>query len=717
MPLSAGDKLGPYEILAPIGSGGMGDVWRARDTRLYRIVAIKQLKGQHSARFEQEARAIAALNHPNICTLYDVGPDFLVMEYVEGRPLRGPLRVEDAVKLALQIAAALEEAHGRGILHRDLKPGNILVTGKGAAKLLDFGLAKLMTDSDADATKTAEGTVLGTTAYMAPEQAKGLPLDERSDIFSFGAVLYEMLSGHRAFCGDSTAQVLSAVLRDDPPPLHAPVELQRVVGKCLAKQPLDRFSSVGELRVALEKIAEGAHIHAGTAKSAGHPPSIAVLPFTNMSADKENEYFSDGLAEEILNLLANIPGLKVIARTSSFAFRGKEQDIRKIAETLGVSHVLEGSVRRAGNRLRVTAQLIHAADGAHLWSERYDRDMTDVFAIQDEIGQAISEALKLRLAPPARTANIEAFQSYLKGQYYRVHYTAESLAKAKGFFEQALALEPNYAPAYSGLAGYYYVLAALGMKPAGNVAPLAKSAAEKALAIDPANSEARSVLAIVAAAYDYDWKAAYAHFRQAMAAEPVSPTVRYRYLLYYLLPFGRAADAIEQSRLALETDPLSMILHNGMALSMFAAKQYREAIDYARRALEIDPDFYLIWFTMGLAQIHAGFIQEAITSLKRVLELAPWWYIGAGYLAAAYFQAGDRESSQKWVRELVSHRQAFGAAVYYQAAGELDAMFEALDLAYQQRYVHLPNIQYHAFFGPYRSDPRFQNLLERMRLA
>jgi serine/threonine protein kinase len=365
MPISPGDKLGPYEILASIGAGGMAEVWKARDSRLNRVVAIKRLKGQHGARFLQEAHAIAALNHPHICQIYDVGPDYLVMEYVEGEPLSGPLRAEEAVKLALQIAGALEEAHGRGILHRDLKPANILVTPKGAAKLLDFGLAKLMTEGDSSATQTIEGTILGTAAYMAPEQAEGKPLDERSDVFSFGAVLYEMLSGNRAFRGNSTATVLSAVLRDDPAPLQSPAELQRIVGKCLAKQPGDRFAGMAELRVALEQM---------STKPPDQQPSIAVLPFANMSRDADDEYFSDGLAEEILNVLAHIPDLKVTARTSSFAFRGKELDVRKIAEALSVGTILEGSVRRAGSRIRVAAQLINAADGYHLWSERYDRD-------------------------------------------------------------------------------------------------------------------------------------------------------------------------------------------------------------------------------------------------------------------------------------------------------------------------------------------------------
>jgi serine/threonine protein kinase len=300
------------------------------------MVAIKQLKGDQNERFEQEARAIAALNHPHICQIYDVGPDYLVLEFIEGEPLCGPLPAERALPLALQIASALEAAHKRGLLHRDLKPANVMVTESGA-KLLDFGLAKLTPDSDTDATRTVQGTLLGTAAYMSPEQAQGRPLDARSDIFSFGAVLYEVLSGRRAFSGDSFLETLNAVVRCEPAPLDSP--LASVVRKCLAKRASERFQSATELKAAL----------ANSAATVDSPrASIAVLPFANMSADKEQEYFSDGLAEEIINLLAHIPGLKVIARTSAFAFRGKEQDIRRIAEALGVAHVLEGSVRRAG---------------------------------------------------------------------------------------------------------------------------------------------------------------------------------------------------------------------------------------------------------------------------------------------------------------------------------------------------------------------------------
>jgi serine/threonine protein kinase len=332
MPFAPGTCLGPYEILAPIGAGGMGEVWKARDTRLNRIVAIKRLKPDSAARFQQEARAIAALCHPNICQIFDVGADFLVLEFVEGSPLQGPLSAAEALPLALEIASALEAAHKRGILHRDLKPANVLVTD-GGTKLLDFGLAKMTGESDIDSTRTTEGTLLGTPAYMSPEQARGRELDARSDIFSFGALLYEVLSGRRAFTGDSILETLNAVVSSEPPPLESP--LSSLVKKCLAKDASKRFQSAAELKAALAN---------PPTKIENLQASIAVLPFVNMSGDKDQEYFSDGLAEEILNLLAKIPGLKVTARTSSFSFRGKEQDVRKIAHALSVKTILEGSV-------------------------------------------------------------------------------------------------------------------------------------------------------------------------------------------------------------------------------------------------------------------------------------------------------------------------------------------------------------------------------------
>jgi serine/threonine-protein kinase len=363
MLLTPGTRLGPYTIETLIGSGGMGEVYKAHDERLNRTVAIKRMMADDVSRFQSEARAIAAINHPHICQIYDVGPDYLVLEYLQGEPLGGPVTRDEALRLASQIADALHAAHERGILHRDLKPANVMVVrhgGTGHAKLLDFGVARFTT-ADPSATRTVGGEAIGTPAYMSPEQAAAKPLDARSDVFSFGAVLYELLAGTRAFTGDSTAQILSAVLRDDPGPFEAPAVLQQIVRRCLVKDPDRRFQTMADVRHALH------HLTAGTADAT---VSVAVLPFANLSRDVDDEYFSDGLSEEIINALTQVPGLKVIARTSAFAFKGKNEDIRRIANILGVTHILEGSVRRAGGRVRVTAQLIHAADGAHRWSQR-----------------------------------------------------------------------------------------------------------------------------------------------------------------------------------------------------------------------------------------------------------------------------------------------------------------------------------------------------------
>jgi TolB-like protein len=434
-----------------------------------------------------------------------------VLEYIDGKPLRGPMPLEQALRIAAQIAEAMEAAHARSILHRDLKPANVLL-GAADAKLLDFGIARLT--ADPDSTKTM--AVMGTPLYMSPEQAEGKALDARSDIFSFGAVLYEMLCGRRAF--DS----LGALLRDDPAPLDSPAA--SVVNQCLAKLPAQRFQSMAELRASLARIE-------ATPKD---QPSIAVLPFANLSGDKEQEYFSDGLAEEIINALAQISGLKVTARTSAFAFRGKEQDITKIAEALRVRTILEGSVRRAGNRMRVTAQLINAADGYHLWSQRYDRELADVFEVQDEIAAAIAEALQAKLAPKPGAAerykaNLPAYEAYLKGLHQLQKLTPKSMARAKEYFEQAISLDPKFALPYSELATYYAWQAGLFSRPASEVVPHAQEWAYKALEIDPSLSEAHSALAWKRFLFDYDWDEAERRFSLALSRNPVPAITCTRY--------------------------------------------------------------------------------------------------------------------------------------------------------------------------------------------
>ena len=463
----------------------MGEVWKAQDTRLDRIVAIKLLKPEYIKHFEIEAKAIAALNHQNICHIYDMGPDYLVLEYVEGIPIRGPLKAEEAVRLAIQIAAAVEEAHGRGVLHRDLKPGNILVTTRGAIKLLDFGLAKVISETHPDSTFSMEGRLVGTPAYMSPEQAHGkTPVDRRSDVFSFGAVLYEMLAGKPAFTGNSAAEVLTAVLRDEPPPIESTPELQHIVFRCLRKRPVERYQTFCEVRAALELCSSISRDVSTRTNS--KQDSIAVLPFENMSSSIDEEYFSDGLAEEILNLLTQNPELKVIARTSSFSFRGDRHDIAKIADALGVRTIVTGSVRRAGgNRIRVTAQLLDPTTRLQLWSERYDRQLKDVFAVQDEIASAICGALQLKLATDSSVVrpykpNPQSWQEYAKGRYYLFKATPDAIERARKCFERAIALDTSYAVPHTGLGAIYLFYALSGVRPSHELLPHVRVAAKRA---------------------------------------------------------------------------------------------------------------------------------------------------------------------------------------------------------------------------------------------
>jgi len=742
MAFAAGVRLGPYEILALLGAGGMGEVYKARDTRLNRIIALKTLPAAKVAdadwkrRFLHEAQAASRLNHPNIVTVHDISEEngvcFMAMEYVAGITLErtntgSGVPLKCAMKYAAEIADALAAAHSAGILHRDLKPANIIITEDGRVKLLDFGLAKFIQPSKPAAEtatlRTVPGAIAGTAAYMSPEQAEGRELDARSDIFSFGLVLYEMFCGQRAFRGESWISTLAAILHDEPRPLREiqaaiPASIEQHVARCLRKDPSERFQTVLELKLAL---AEGC-LPIATPMTRDEAASIAVLPFVNLSADKENEYFSDGLAEEIINALAKVPELRVIARTSAFAFRGKEQDLRTIGSRLKVGTILEGSVRRAGNRIRVTAQLIKIADDSHLWSEGYDREMTDIFAIQDDISWAIANALKVKLAiAPRRTANIEAFQSYLRGLYWYQRYTPESLAKAKESFERALGHDPGYAPAYAGLAVFYYGVGALGIRRMIEMAPLAKSAAEKALAIDQTLSEAHSVLALITGAVEYDWKLAERHFQAAMAVDPVPPLVRVRYGLYFLTPLGRFEEAVAQYQRALETDPLSMMVHFGLAFALYCERRYDEAIEHAARAVDLYPDYWLVHFAMGLALSQKGSMQQSIASLEATLRLSPSYSLGTAFLAASYARSGNPGRAEKLMEEVRerSSKQYVSPAcfgVYHAALGQADRMFESLQAALAERDPYLTRMAAEPYFESFRSDPRYSDLLNRMNL-
>jgi serine/threonine-protein kinase len=697
--LDAGDKLGPYEILAPLGAGGMGQVYKARDTRLDRIVAIKTSQAKFSQRFEREARAVAALNHSHICQLYDVGPNYLVMEFIDGTPLKGPLALEEALRLAVQIADALIEAHGAGLLHRDLKPGNILICAKGA-KLVDFGLAAQIDNPDATVTMA----VMGTPAYMAPEQAEAKPLDQRTDIFSFGAVLYEMLSGNRPFA------TLAAVLREAPAPLSGPAA--EIALRCLRKSPSERFQTMHEVKAALERMA---------AKPVERQPSIAVLPFANMSGDKEQEYFSDGLSEEIINALAQLPGLKVTARTSAFAFRGKEQDIRKIAEALDVRTILEGSVRRSGNRIRVTAQLINAQDGYHLWSQRYDREMADIFDIQDEIAAAIAGALQVKLAPkPAERykPSLPAYDAYLRGRQYQFKVTPRSWEIAKECYEQAIALDPKFAPAYAEMAGLLGQAVAIGMRPPQEIVPSMRVYAEKALELDPSLPDAHVHLGTAAGLFDFDWKEADRRMALALSHPTVSPLCRFLYTSY-LLALRRPVEALEQIRRAVQEDPLSVVYRTRLAFCLWTAGRDEDALGETNRALDLDENHPTPNAFLAFYQINKGAFNEALPFAEKCYSLNPYLPLSAGPLAGLLVRTGDTARADEILSKLgppAVFGVPSGLALFHLITGEIEKAADWCERVIEQRDGFLAVITAYPVYKPLRASLCWPKLAKMMNL-
>ena len=723
-----GKKLGPYEILSSIGSGGMGEVWKAKDTRLGRIVAIKKVKEQHSERFKQEARSIAALNHANICQIFDIGDNYLVLEYVEGKPLSSPLPEQEAVQLAIQIATALEAAHKKGIIHRDLKPSNIMVSDEGTVKLLDFGLAKLYEQDQSisnlpteDVPVTQAGAILGTVAYMSPEQAQGQPADARSDIFAFGLVFYEMLSGRRAFSGDSNYAVMDAIVKKEPPPLRASSTLERIVMRCLEKQPSDRYQRMSELKVDLVK----ATAKRAEVSSEEPQPSIAVLPFVNMSGDKEQEYFSDGLAEEIINALTKIPGLKVTARTSAFSFRGKEQDIIQIAQALRVKTILEGSVRKSGNRIRVTAQLINAADGYHLWSERYDRDMTDVFAIQDEICQAIVDKLRVQLTdshPLVKryTDNMDAYSLYLKGQFYQLKYTQEYISKGKEYLEQAIAIDPGYALAWYGL-GYFYInMGILGYMPPKTVMDNARKSILKAIELDEMLPEAHAVLA-VSLAFEYDWHRAEHEYQRAMELGPKSIDVLCNYATCYFAPQNRLDEAIALVQKAERLDPLSSWVQYIIGILHYANREWDLAIEHCQRALEFDPHYYLAHQYIGFSYLEVGTLDKAIEACEAAAKIVGQTQWALAIPGVAYAKAGKIDEAKKQLNELhdLSNNTYVSPSAFawmYCCLGEIEKGIEWCEKGIAQHDWLIVLSYLFPIYDPLRSHPRYKALLRKMNL-
>jgi non-specific serine/threonine protein kinase len=707
-----GETVSHYRILEELGRGGMGVVYKAEDTRLKRTVALKFLSPEltrdetSKSRFIQEAQAASALQHNNICTIHEIddtedGHLFISMDYYDGETLkdkisRGPVPVDEAIDLVSQVAAGLSEAHAAGMVHRDIKPANIMVTDRNVVKILDFGLAKLA--GQARLTKT--GTELGTISYISPDQASGAEVDQRSDIFSLGVVMYELITGELPFKGDHDAAIVYSIMNTEPTRPsrireQIPAEVEEIILKAMEKDPEHRYRLVDEVRTQL-KLA-GMAVEAGASVGSNESqPTIAVLPFTNMSADREQDYFCDGMAEDIINDLSKIEGLRVAARTSSFAFKGKSEDVRRIGRRLGVSTVLEGSVQKAGNRLRITIQLVNVRDGYHIWSQRYDRDLEDVFAIQDEIGRKIVEALEVRLTDTEKqmfdrvqTTDVEAYDFYLRGRQSFHRLGTGWMERARNLFMSAIIRDSEYCLAYCGLADCYSMLSMYFSDDKTNIEN-AVIASRKALELDPELAEARASHGL-AISLDRQYDDAYREFEKAIQLSP-----RLYEAYYYWArtcwaqgDLEKAAELFEKAASVRPEDYQSILLAANAYRGLDRKEDFRDA---CRRGLE-----------------------KAEAQIKLEPDDARAWYLGAQALCGL----GERDKGIEWIRHALSDFPA-DTAIYYNAAcvfselGMFDEVMECFGKAIFGGFAHKDWIDNDPYFENVRRDPRFSKILENL---
>jgi TolB-like protein/tetratricopeptide (TPR) repeat protein/predicted Ser/Thr protein kinase len=733
-----GRTIGHHQVLEVLGEGGMGVVYKAKDTRLGRAVALKVMRPEWSEdsgyqrRLEREAQAASALNHPNILTIYEIGTEgavtYIAMEYIAGGTLAdllavGPLPIDRALRLGAQVADALAAAHAAGIVHRDLKPSNIMFAAEDRVKVVDFGIAKLTRlaapASDKATALTASGSILGSAPYMSPEQAQGHAVDERSDIFCLGGVLYEMLAGHRPFGGAGGADTLAAILRDTPPPIPgvAP-QVARVVERCLAKDPSQRFQSAAELKAAIEACLSAPARREGA--------SVAVLPFANMSGAKEDDYLCDGLAEEIINALTRIPELRVIARTSAFVVGHLGLDVREAGARLGVETILEGSVRRAGTRVRVTAQLVSTRDGSHLWSERYDRELTDLLVLEDDVAAAIAERLRGGLGRaggerPRPVVDAEAHAAFLEGRHHFAKGTPEGLAKAAACYQRAIEREPGFAIAYDSMAELHWFLGFFGNVPPRDAFSTSTWYALRALELDDTLAETHALLGMLRKELDYNWAEVDREFHRALELNPDSPLVRLRYAISGLMPHGRVAEAMAEIEGIVPLDPLSLHTRWWLAVMANFSRKLDRLAEEAQHMLALDPNHFLGHWALGMHRDAIGAGAEAVAALERAHELSGGVPFTLGFLAYACGRAGRADKARALLEGACEAAKTGYVppstfALGHIGLGDWDAAFEWLDRAVEGRDPLVMPIKSYLFLDPVRDDPRYRALLHKMNL-
>ncbi len=758
--VSPGMRLGRYEVGAPIGAGGMGEVFSGVDTRLGRQVAIKVLP-EHIAhapdarqRFEREAKLLASLSHRNILAIHDFadeqGITFAVMELLQGETLRqrlrrGPIPVPTALEHALGIACGLAAAHTKGVVHRDLKPENVFLPESGSVKILDFGLARLTEPMPARQASTAvttetfvtqAGLILGTMGYMSPEQLRGYATGPASDVFSFGLMLYEMLTGRLPFSAGSQVDVINALLNHEAPPLPAELEfVSPIVRTCLEKQPDRRYRSAQDLVTALEAATltrSDGPVASGAERSLVRRTatrSIAVLPFADLSPSKTLDYLCEGIAEEILLALTKVEGLRVVARSSAFRFKGAVEDLRTVGRALGVDSILEGSVRVAGSHLRVATQLVDASDGCQMWAERFDRGLDDVFAVQDEIAGAVATTLRVRLQSASgravltpRFQNPEAYRLYLLGRHHWHRRTETDLHRSVEYFKASIALEPAYELAYEGLAEAAVTLGIYGAVAPDEAMPLARANAERALAMGPPRPGALATLACVSALYDWSWGDAERQFRQAIDSMPGSSSGRAWYALNLLVPRGQFVEAESELRRALEVDPLSLAIAIGLGVRAYYAHEYDEAADGLANALQLDAGFAMAHYFLGLTFTELGRYDEALREMERAAgssEGSPEMAAAAGY---AFARSGNIDGARQKLGELMARANTRYVspgliAQVHAGLGESDSALACLERAMTARAADLAWLGVRPIFDGLRSDARLQGLMARLGLA